>query len=70
MFIPTSEEAEKELRDKFSAAEIPVRANYSSEEVGYIGAECTDFPGAYHVAQSNVIVKPMTAAVSQSALID
>ena len=57
MFIPTSEEAEKELRDKFSAAEIPVRANYSSEEVGYIGAECTDCPGAYHVAQSNVIVE-------------
>ena len=57
MFVPTSEEAEKELRDKFSAVGIPVRANYSSEEVGYIGAECTDCPGAYHIAQSNVIVE-------------
>ena len=45
MFIPTSEEAEKGLRDKFAAAQIPVRANYSSEEVGPIGVECADRPG-------------------------
>jgi len=57
MFIPTSEEAEKDLRDKFAAAGIPVRANYSSEEVGCIGAECKVYPGTYHVAQSNVIVE-------------
>src|SRR5262249_47484154 len=57
MFIPTSEEAEKGLRDKFAAAGIPVRATYSSEEVGCIGFECKDCLGAYHVAQSNVIVE-------------
>jgi phenylacetate-coenzyme A ligase PaaK-like adenylate-forming protein len=57
MFIPISEEAEKDLRDKFAAAGIPVRATYSSEEVGCIAVECVDFPGTYHVAQSNVIVE-------------
>jgi len=57
MFIPISEEAEKGLRDKFAAAKIPVRANYSSEEVGCIGVECKDCPGIFHVAQSNVIVE-------------
>jgi len=57
MFIPTSEEAEKSLRDKFAAAKIPVRANYSSEEVGCIGVECKDCAGIFHVAQSNVIAE-------------
>jgi hypothetical protein len=57
MFIPISEEAEKGLRDKFAAAGIPVRATYSSEETGYIGAECKDCPGTYHVTESNVIIE-------------
>jgi phenylacetate-coenzyme A ligase PaaK-like adenylate-forming protein len=57
MFIPISEEAEKSLRDKFAAAKIPVRANYSSEEVGCIGVECKECPGIFHVAQSNVMVE-------------
>ena len=57
MLIPTDEEADKDLRDKFSAAEIPVRAIYSSQEVGYIGVECKDCPGSFHVAQSNVIIE-------------
>src|SRR5208282_1529857 len=57
MFIPVSEEADKSLRDKFAAASIPVRSNYSSEEVGYIGAECKDCPETFHVAHSNVIVE-------------
>jgi hypothetical protein len=57
MFIPVSEEAEKTLRDKFAAAKIPVRANYSSEEVGCIGNECRECPGVYHVAESNVVVE-------------
>src|SRR5262249_47383959 len=47
----------KGLRDKFAAARIPVRATYSSEETGYIGAECKDCPGTYHVTESNVIVE-------------
>ena len=57
MFIPVDEEADQGLRDKFAAARIPVRAVYSSQEVGYIGAECKDCPGAFHVAQSNVIIE-------------
>jgi phenylacetate-CoA ligase len=57
MFIPIAEEAEKGLRAKFAAARIPVRSSYSSEEVGYIGAECKDYPETFHVVQSNVIVE-------------
>lgn len=57
MFIPLDEEADQGLRDKFAAARIPVRAVYSSQEAGYIGAECAECPGAFHVAQSNVIVE-------------
>jgi phenylacetate-CoA ligase len=57
MLIPADEEADKDLRDKFAAARISVRAVYSSQEVGYIGAECKDCPGAFHVAQSNVIIE-------------
>jgi phenylacetate-CoA ligase len=57
MFIPTGEEADRSLRDKFIAAGIPIRANYSSEEVGYIAAECKDCPENFHVVQSNVIIE-------------
>jgi len=57
MWIPVSEEAGTNLREEFSRLEIPVRANYSSEEVGPIGYECSVFPGNYHVATSNVIVE-------------
>src|SRR5262249_44289731 len=44
-------------RKVFADLSIPVRANYSSEEVGMIGAECSKFAGYYHVAASNVIVE-------------
>jgi phenylacetate-coenzyme A ligase PaaK-like adenylate-forming protein len=57
MLIPIDEEADKGLRDKFADAGIPVRAVYSSQEAGYIAAECKDCPGAFHVAQSNVIIE-------------
>jgi phenylacetate-coenzyme A ligase PaaK-like adenylate-forming protein len=57
MFIPVDEEADTDLRGKFAAAGIPVRAVYSSQEFGYIAAECKDCPGVFHVAQSNVIVE-------------
>jgi phenylacetate-CoA ligase len=57
MFIPVDEEADKDLRDKFAAVGIPVGAVYSSQEFGYIGAECKDCPGSFHVAQSNVIIE-------------
>jgi phenylacetate-CoA ligase len=36
---------------------IPVRSNYTCEEVGPIGFECETAPGHYHVASSNVIVE-------------
>jgi len=57
MLIPTGEEADRSLRHKFVAAGIPVRANYSSEEVGYIAAECKDCSENFHVVQSNVIIE-------------
>jgi phenylacetate-coenzyme A ligase PaaK-like adenylate-forming protein len=57
MFIPVDEEADQPLRDNFVAAGIPVRAIYSSQEAGCIAAECKDHPGAFHIAESNVIVE-------------
>jgi phenylacetate-coenzyme A ligase PaaK-like adenylate-forming protein len=57
MWIPVSEEADASLREEFGRVGISVRANYSSEEVGPIGFECSIFPGNYHVATSNVIVE-------------
>jgi phenylacetate-CoA ligase len=57
MFISIAERLEKDLRDKFVAAEIPVRSNYSSEESGLLAAECMDCPDTFHVAQSNVIIE-------------
>lgn len=55
--ILTDEETDDDLRNRFSAAGISVRAIYSSQEVGFIGAECKNCPGVFHVAQSNVIVE-------------
>jgi phenylacetate-CoA ligase len=57
MWIPLAEPVETELRDKFVAAGILVRSNYSSEEVGYIGAECMECQDSFHVAESNVIIE-------------
>jgi phenylacetate-CoA ligase len=57
MFIPLGEEAGTDLRGEFSARNITVRGNYSSEEVGLIGWECETYPSHYHVAHSNVIVE-------------
>ena len=57
MFIPRGEDADRSLRDKFGAAGIPIRGNYSSEEVGCIAMECKDCPEHFHVAQSNVIIE-------------
>jgi phenylacetate-coenzyme A ligase PaaK-like adenylate-forming protein len=55
--IPVTEHADATLREQFSALGIPVRGNYSSEEVGVIGTECEKHAGHYHVATSNVIVE-------------
>jgi phenylacetate-coenzyme A ligase PaaK-like adenylate-forming protein len=57
MWIPFGANIEPHLSDAFAHLSIPVRANYSSEEVGMIGAECPKRPGYYHVATSNAIVE-------------
>ncbi len=57
MWISNGEKAEPNVIEAFANLAISVRANYSSEEVGMIGAECSKFPGYYHVATSNVIVE-------------
>jgi hypothetical protein len=57
MLISIAERLEKDFRDKFVAAGIPVRSNYSSEEFGFLGAECIECPDTFHVAQSNVIIE-------------
>jgi hypothetical protein len=60
MFIPLGEEADADLRNKFSARNITVRGTYSSEEVGLIGWECPTFPSHYHVAHSNASSKSIS----------
>ena len=57
MWIPLSEHVNPKLTEKFASLSIPVRANYSSEEVGMIGNECSKFSGHYHVTSSNVIIE-------------
>src|SRR5262249_14362026 len=57
MWISVGEGVSQDLRDTFARLQIPVRATYSSEEVGAIGFECPSCPGHYHVATSNVLVE-------------
>ena len=57
MFIPMAGAVGPDLRASFSHIGLPVRATYSSEEVGFIGMECEKIAGCYHVATSNVIVE-------------
>jgi len=57
ILMPMAEAVSPEVREAFSSVGIPVRASYSSEEVGTIGYECEKVPGSYHVATSNVIVE-------------
>ncbi len=57
ILTPMAEAVSPELRESFSSVGIPVRASYSSEEVGTIGYECEKVPDSYHVATSNVIVE-------------
>jgi phenylacetate-coenzyme A ligase PaaK-like adenylate-forming protein len=65
MWVAVTEPVDTALREIFHTLDIPVRANYSCEEVGIIGAECERFPEHYHIATSNVIVE-----VSNDDLID
>ena len=58
MWIPLSAKVDAKHVETFAKLGIPVRANYSSEEMGMIGFECNKFWGYYyHVATSNVIVE-------------
>jgi phenylacetate-coenzyme A ligase PaaK-like adenylate-forming protein len=57
MWIPLGDAVDPKIRGIFTSAGIPVRANYSSEEIGLIGYECETVPGNYHVATSNVLVE-------------
>jgi len=57
MWLPFGEHLGAHLIDAFSDLSIPIRGNYSAEEVGMIGAECPNMSGHYHVATSNVIVE-------------
>ena len=57
MWVPFGGEIDPELAQAFANLAIPVRANYSSSEVGLIGAACSKLSGYYHVATSNVVVE-------------
>jgi phenylacetate-coenzyme A ligase PaaK-like adenylate-forming protein len=57
MVIPLGEAMSPEMHAAFTAQDVPVRANYSCEEAGVLGVECPSTPGAYHVAESSVIVE-------------
>jgi phenylacetate-CoA ligase len=57
MWIPSGAKPDSKLIEIFADLAIPFRANYSSEEVGMIGAECSKYFGYYHVATSNVLVE-------------
>jgi phenylacetate-CoA ligase len=57
MWVPLGAKPDSKLREAFTDLAIPVRATYSSEEVGMIGAECCECSGYYHVATSNVVVE-------------
>jgi phenylacetate-coenzyme A ligase PaaK-like adenylate-forming protein len=57
MWIAVGESVSQDLIKTFSDLAIPIRSNYSSEEVGPIGYECEIHSGHYHAATSNVIVE-------------
>lgn len=57
LITPLSQAMDPDMRAAFASVGIPVRANYSSEEVGPIAYECERAPGSFHVATSNVIVE-------------
>jgi phenylacetate-coenzyme A ligase PaaK-like adenylate-forming protein len=57
MVVPLAGKLDEGLRKQIVEKGIPVRSNYSSEEVGLIGSECIEHPNHYHVAESNVFVE-------------
>ena len=71
MFVPLGEPIDDALRQRFDAAGVPVRANYSCEEAGMIATECPKHKNHHHVATSNVIVETNVpiASVRQGVVI-
>ncbi len=57
MIIPVAEGMDPAFGETFASLNIPVRGNYSSEEVGLIASECDRAPGFFHIATSNVLVE-------------
>ena len=57
VLTPIGEAMGPALRKAFASVGVPVRGNYSSEEVGPIAYECERAPSSFHVATSNVIVE-------------
>jgi len=62
MWLSLAQGVSGDMAEKFANLGIPIRANYSSEEVGPIGYECATSSGHYHVATSNVIVEVVDAS--------
>lgn len=62
MWMSLAQGVSSDMAKIFTDLEIPIRANYSSEEVGPIGYECAACPEHYHVATSNVIVEIVGAS--------
>jgi hypothetical protein len=62
MWLSLAQGVSSDMAKIFSDLNIPIRANYSSEEVGPIGFECAACPEHYHVATSNVIAEVVDAA--------
>jgi phenylacetate-coenzyme A ligase PaaK-like adenylate-forming protein len=62
MWMSLAQAVTEDMKKTFDDLEIPIRASYSSEEVGPIGYECAACPGHYHVATSNVIVEIVDAS--------
>ena len=57
MCIPWGERVSEQLAKALADLAVPVRATYSSEEVGPIAFACESYAGHFHVATSNVTVE-------------
>ena len=62
MWVSLAQSVSPEMTAIFDDLGIPIRATYSTEEVGPIGYECVECTGHYHIATSNVIVEVVDQA--------
>jgi phenylacetate-CoA ligase len=67
VWIPNVWTPDSSIYEQFANSGMPIRAIYSSEEVGVIGTECPKIKGNYHISVSNVIVE---VDVSEPVLIN